>query len=119
MKRVFASNQHLAERSAERGAGWVTAFETTVLERTPEGVWFDCDAAAVVARRFEKKWWPTTAKMLASLARPEDRGLGDVVQRVAGKFGGERFKQMYKQLTGRDCNCSSRQEKLNKLFPLK
>jgi hypothetical protein len=65
------------------------------------------------------KSWPLFARTLAKLATPEDRGLGDVVQRQAAKLGGDTFKKLYRQLTGSDCGCRDRQAKLNQRFPLK
>lgn len=61
--------------------------------------------------------WPILAKTLARMEADGDRGLGDVVERLAAKVGGESFKTWYKRLTGRECGCNSRREALNALFP--
>lgn len=45
-----------------------------------------------------------------------DRGVGDTVQRLAAKVGGERFKKFAKK-AGIPCGCASRQARWNKLFP--
>ena len=44
------------------------------------------------------------------------RGLGDWIATGIYKIDGGRIKQLWKKLTGKDCGCGSRQEKLNKLF---
>ena len=62
--------------------------------------------------------WPLIARTLARLAMPEDKGLGDVVQRYAAKFGGEEFKSLYRKLMGHNCGCKDRQTKLNARYPL-
>jgi hypothetical protein len=62
--------------------------------------------------------WPRYAKRLARRAVPTDRGIGDVVQRLAAKVGGERFKRIYKKITGKKCGCTDRQKRLNELYPL-
>jgi hypothetical protein len=62
--------------------------------------------------------WPRAARVLALLAKPEDRGLGDVAQRMASRLGGEWLKSAIKALLGHDCGCASRQQKMNELYPL-
>lgn len=61
--------------------------------------------------------WPRLARWLAKLARPGELGLGDVVARYAGAVGGERFKKIYKKLTGAGCGCEARQDALNAMYP--
>lgn len=61
--------------------------------------------------------WPRYARRLAARAKPGDRGVGDVVKRIAGKAGGERFRRVYKSITGKDCGCDDRQARLNALYP--
>lgn len=55
-------------------------------------------------------------RMVKLLRKPEDSGLGDTVQRIAAKFGGERFKAFAKRI-GIPCGCSDRQAEWNRLFP--
>jgi len=50
------------------------------------------------------------------LRKPEDKGVGDTVQRIAAKFGGERFKAFSARI-GIPCGCTQRQEEWNKLYP--
>jgi hypothetical protein len=63
--------------------------------------------------------WPLWAKGLALLAKPKDVGLGDVIARVVGPFGGDAFKAWHKAAFGRDCGCQKRQGAWNALWPLK
>jgi hypothetical protein len=44
-------------------------------------------------------------------------GLGDTVADLTHITGVDQVAQAYTQLTGKDCGCKARQEKLNRLFP--
>lgn len=46
------------------------------------------------------------------------QGLGDAVADLTHLTGVDRLAQAYTQVTGRDCGCKARQEKLNQLFSL-
>jgi hypothetical protein len=43
------------------------------------------------------------------------QGLGDAVADLAQLTGMDRLAQAYTQLTGNDCGCKARQEKLNQI----
>lgn len=58
-------------------------------------------------------WW---VRILTRLQTPEDRGIGDTVQRIAAKFGGERFKRFAKRI-GLPCGCTGRQARWNADYP--
>ena len=61
--------------------------------------------------------WPTPAKLIASLATNEDRGVGDTIKRVIGKVG-VIYQTAFKLLTGSSCkSCGFRQTKWNQLYP--
>lgn len=62
--------------------------------------------------------WPTILKPMKLLARPTDKGLGDIVERVVGPIGGDAYKAWYKTIFGKPCGCTHRQDRLNQLFPL-
>jgi hypothetical protein len=62
--------------------------------------------------------WPLAFQLLAKAAKPQDKGLGDIIERVVGPIGGLKFKLWFKRITGRDCGCGARMEKLNALYPL-
>lgn len=47
---------------------------------------------------------------------PEDRGLGDTVERLLAKTGARKVKA-WLQSAGLDCGCAGRQAKLNRAFP--
>lgn len=53
------------------------------------------------------------------LAKPEDRGLGDIIAREIGPVGGDAYKKWYKTIFGVPCGCTERQEDLNLSYPLK
>ena len=46
------------------------------------------------------------------------QGLGDAVADLTHLTGVDRLAQAYTQVTGKDCGCKARQEKLNQIFPL-
>jgi hypothetical protein len=46
-------------------------------------------------------------------------GLGDTVFNTTHKLGLDKLAELYTKLSGRPCNCASRQEALNKLVPYK
>jgi hypothetical protein len=45
------------------------------------------------------------------------RGLGDWVARWAKRIGADRVSLLFRRMTGRQCGCHGRQERLNKLIP--
>jgi len=65
-----------------------------------------------------KSKWPVILQPMRLLAQPQDKGLGDIIARTIGPLGGEAFKDWYKRLFGRDCNCNARQEAWNAMYPL-
>jgi len=50
------------------------------------------------------------------LRKPQDKGAGDTIQRMAANFGGERFKAFAAKI-GLPCGCSDRQKQWNQLWP--
>ncbi len=65
-----------------------------------------------------RKDWPIWAKALAVIAKPEDKGIGDVVARTIGAENSEAFKKRYKATTGKECGCNGRQNLWNQKYPL-
>jgi hypothetical protein len=61
--------------------------------------------------------WPRCVKAVATLARPQDKGIGDTVQRITAKFGGEAFKRAYRRIMAEDCGCTTRQTRMNNRYP--
>jgi hypothetical protein len=76
------------------------------------------NAVNLYGGRIPRDQWPLAVKGIALLARPEDRGIGDTVERMARLAGGKTLAQWYKELTGRDCGCANRKERLNRMYPL-
>ncbi len=65
-----------------------------------------------------RKEWPLWAKALVMIAKPEDKGIGDVVARTVGAENSEAFKKWFKATTGKDCGCTGRQRRWNIEYPL-
>jgi hypothetical protein len=62
--------------------------------------------------------WPLWAKALLLVAKPEDKGLGDIIARIVGPIGGDAYKAWFQKIFNRTCGCSERQETLNSKYPL-
>lgn len=62
--------------------------------------------------------WPVWAKALKAVSKPEDKGLGDVVERIIGHENSDKFKSWYQKTFGKPCNCNGRKAWLNRTYPL-
>ncbi len=62
--------------------------------------------------------WPSVLLPMKLLAKPEDKGLGDIIERTIGPMGGDAFKKWYKIIFGRECGCNARREDWNVRWPL-
>jgi hypothetical protein len=62
--------------------------------------------------------WPLLLRPMKLLAKPSDKGLGDIVERTIGPVGGDAYKLWYKATFGRDCGCTKRRDNLNIRYPL-
>jgi len=49
----------------------------------------------------------------------ESKGLGDSVEKLTRRLKIKQLLDYRKNKTGKDCGCSKRKEKLNKMFPYK
>lgn len=47
------------------------------------------------------------------------RGLGDTIKKFTDATGLTKAAKLWEELTGQDCGCDARQEKLNQMFPYK
>jgi len=63
-----------------------------------------------------KPVWPLLIQGIQRQRIPSDTGVGDTVERILAKMGGDQFKWVMKRL-GVDCGCGSRQEWLNRVYP--
>ena len=55
----------------------------------------------------------------ASNKRASSKGLGDTVEKVTKATGIKKAVDWFSEVTGVDCGCDKRKEKLNELFPYK
>jgi hypothetical protein len=62
--------------------------------------------------------WPVWAQPFKLAAKPEDKGLGDIITRMVGPVGGNAYKAWHLKAFGRPCGCAERQESLNLKYPL-
>lgn len=62
--------------------------------------------------------WPFFLQPLKLLAKPEDKGLGDIVERVIGPVGGDVYKAWYEKTFDKPCSCNKHQDRLNEVYPL-
>ena len=49
----------------------------------------------------------------------KSRGLGDTIEKITTATGIKKAVEVFSSVTGIDCGCDARKEKLNKLFPFK
>ena len=49
----------------------------------------------------------------------ESKGLVDSVEKLAMRLKSKQLLEARKKRTGKDCGCSKRKDKLNKIFPYK
>ena len=49
--------------------------------------------------------------------KPKPRGLGDTIEQITEATGIKSAVKLFADLTGIDCGCDERKEKLNQLFP--
>jgi hypothetical protein len=54
--------------------------------------------------------------LVKAFSAPEDKGIGDTIQRYAAMLGGEQFKQWAKD-HGIPCGCTERQAEWNERWP--
>lgn len=59
---------------------------------------------------------PAWVRLVSYFRSPEDKGVGDTVQRYAAMLGGEAFKAWSKKL-GMPCGCTQRQVEWNAKYP--
>jgi hypothetical protein len=62
--------------------------------------------------------WSIAYKALAAFSKPDDIGIGDIIERQIGHIGGDQFKSWYKTIFKKDCGCHVRKCKLNQQYPL-
>lgn len=80
--------------------------------------------AALRERRFHKvravalHKWPIWARGLKLAAAQQDKGIGDVVARLIGDERSQAFKAWCKNTFGKECGCSGRQHRWNRMYPL-
>ena len=63
--------------------------------------------------------WPVWVKALRQFSTDEDEGIGDVVYRIIGDENSLAFKAWHLKTFGKECNCTARRNRWNKLYPLK
>lgn len=61
--------------------------------------------------------WPLAVRVLASRGRDGERGVGDTAKRLLHRMGADGLSRLYEKVTGRDCGCGDRQERMNLMFP--
>jgi len=54
--------------------------------------------------------------LVSKLRTPEDRGVGDTLERLLAKVGGRKIKHLLR-LANLPCRCDDRQRWLNERFP--
>lgn len=73
--------------------------------------------AAIRAQHAVPKPWPLLVRALTWLAKPGDRGIGDVVKRLANVVDADTMAAWFTRITGEECHCESRRAILNQRYP--
>ncbi len=128
MKKILLSD--LRAISAQRPAGYYDEIVKSGRIETAEIVVLEDEVYAELRKKYRpqaqqnppqaipSKDWPVWAKALAWTAKPEDKGIGDVVARMIGPENSEAFKRWYKATTGKNCGCNGRQNLWNIKYPI-
>ena len=66
-----------------------------------------------------KKKSTKTTKTTTTKTTNSSKGLGDDIEKITKATGIKKVVDTFAELTGIDCGCDARKEKLNKLFPKK
>lgn len=61
--------------------------------------------------------WPLLVRAVARLRQPGEIGIGDTLTRIIEGVEGDTLAAWYERVTGQDCGCSDRRERLNARFP--
>ena len=128
----------LADQIDPRASAWgFEAAATQIARKVPREI---CSIAIPAPRYrgghlvdgFEKSDWPLPYHNLMHAGKPElrheaflrseglafpDRGMGDTVARIAQATGVAQITEAIANVTGRDCGCARRRERLNQAFP--
>jgi hypothetical protein len=70
----------------------------------------------VVEQASVSPWQERLVALVSRLRAPEDRGVGDTLERLLAKVGGRKIKHLLK-LANLPCRCDDRQRWLNERFP--
>lgn len=63
--------------------------------------------------------WPLFLQPLKLFAKPDDKGLGDIVERTIGPIGGNLYNRWYIKTFGTKCpKCTEDKNNLNARYPL-
>lgn len=61
--------------------------------------------------------WPLKVKTLATMRTAGETGVGDTAKRLLSWLGAETMAAAYTKLTGTDCGCADKADRLNTLYP--
>ena len=116
--------EHLKSAASDRPAGYLEeVMGSGIVENDvlilDESVYYTLKKKYAKPSDIPKKGWPFWAKALNAIAKPEDKGIGDVVARLIGDENSEQFKSWYKATFNKDCGCKGRHDRWNRLYPLK
>lgn len=130
MKR-FTDSSHCESRAHCRACRNDAAFRKTIFDAGRSDVPdFDCPLGFAIGQTaglpeivprgtiLPRHQWPLWAQSLAALAKPNEKGVGDVVERLIGKSTSSDFQNWYARIFGKPCNCQRRHDEWNKLYPL-
>jgi hypothetical protein len=128
---IKVSKQEVAAVAEQRPEGYTQKLACSATREDAEHYYFKVGDYARLYEEYRGKSYQTKhfhdlerqtqklPRMVAWLKRfrkPEDRGLGDTIERLLADAGGRRFKHLM-HLLHLPCGCEDRQRWLNERFP--
>jgi hypothetical protein len=114
---LAASKMNTAGTAVEIDDAKLAEIKTKIgIESQPQAT--AVQATAKPIKPIPRDQWEPWINAVAKMARPEDKGIGDVIARTIGPVGGSLFKSWFFATFGRKCRCNARQSALNAKYPL-
>ena len=128
---IKVSKQAAVSVAPQRPDGYLQKLETSAARENAEYYYFTAEIYAQLFEEYRGKTYqmkfsqdldrqaqkvPRLVKWLSRFRKPNDRGMGDTLERLLAAAGGRRFKHMM-HLLHLPCGCENRQAWLNERYP--
>jgi len=128
---IKVSKQAVAQVAAQRPDGYLQRLATSAARENAEYYYFTAEVYAQLYEEYRSQVYqpkylldlerqaqrvPRLVKWLSRFRKPDDRGIGDTLERLLAKVGGRKVKHLLR-LANLPCRCDDRQKWLNEGFP--